>query len=228
MTLWNNTDANTSVPKWIGSQFNQAPGQVSADLLYANNMTDVVVSGANVGTFGVSAGEQVAKAFDTSGANTGWGGNAAADGVPTHAGWVVRTLGTGGRAGRVTYETMVAMGSMTGDGSGDTIFPDYTINIWQHPSANTANAGAQNVFFRANATSVPDGATLNYRWHKAIPPDNNVWVALANTAPFANAYSNILNVANNITLTGNTFRCMITGTNVKTANTNSALLTVNA
>jgi hypothetical protein len=30
----------------------------------------------------------------------------------------------GGRAGRVTYETLVAMGSITGDGSDDTQFPD--------------------------------------------------------------------------------------------------------
>ena len=33
----------------------------------------------------------------------------------THAGWVRETIGTGGRAGRVNYETLVAMGSITGD-----------------------------------------------------------------------------------------------------------------
>jgi hypothetical protein len=37
-----------------------------------------------------------------------------------HAGWTLRTEGTGGRAGRVQYETLVAMGSMTGDGEDDT------------------------------------------------------------------------------------------------------------
>lgn len=42
----------------------------------------------------------------------------------THAGWVVRTEGTGGRAGRVQYETLVAMGSMSTDGSDDTVLPD--------------------------------------------------------------------------------------------------------
>jgi hypothetical protein len=42
----------------------------------------------------------------------------------THAGWVVRTAGTGGRAGRVQYETLVAMGSITGDGSDDDVLPD--------------------------------------------------------------------------------------------------------
>lgn len=44
-------------------------------------------------------------------------------GIP-HAGWVLRTVGTGGRAGRVQYETLVAMGSMTGDASDDTVLPD--------------------------------------------------------------------------------------------------------
>jgi len=40
-----------------------------------------------------------------------------------HAGWVVRTVGSGGRAGRVQYETLVAMGSMTGDAE-DVILKD--------------------------------------------------------------------------------------------------------
>lgn len=40
-----------------------------------------------------------------------------------HAGYVIRTVGTGGRAGRVQYETLVAMGSMSGD-SEDTVMKD--------------------------------------------------------------------------------------------------------
>ena len=39
-----------------------------------------------------------------------------------HAGWVLRKEGSGGRAGRVQVETLVAMGSMTGDGADDTQF----------------------------------------------------------------------------------------------------------
>ena len=42
----------------------------------------------------------------------------------THAGWVLRTVGTGGRAGRVFTETLVAMGSMTGDQADDIQYPD--------------------------------------------------------------------------------------------------------
>lgn len=42
----------------------------------------------------------------------------------SHAGWVVRTEGTGGRAGRVQYETLVAMSSISSDGSDDNPLPD--------------------------------------------------------------------------------------------------------
>jgi len=57
-------------------------------------------------------------------------------GGATHAGWVLRTEGTGGRAGRVHYETLVAMGSLgnnnvkygtaptTLDASDDAVLPD--------------------------------------------------------------------------------------------------------
>lgn len=42
----------------------------------------------------------------------------------THAGWVRRTVGTGGRAGRIQTEVLVAMGSMTGDQADDIQYPD--------------------------------------------------------------------------------------------------------
>ena len=42
----------------------------------------------------------------------------------THTGWVRRTTGTGGRAGRVFYETLVANGSIDGDQSDDRQFTD--------------------------------------------------------------------------------------------------------
>lgn len=40
-----------------------------------------------------------------------------------HTGWVLRKEGTGGRAGRVSYEVLVA-GGISSDGSDDTILPD--------------------------------------------------------------------------------------------------------
>ena len=41
----------------------------------------------------------------------------------THIGWVKKTIGTGGRAGRVFYETLVASSSISGD-SEDLVTPD--------------------------------------------------------------------------------------------------------
>lgn len=40
------------------------------------------------------------------------------------AGWNLRKEGSGGRAGRVTYECLVAMGSMTDDGADDSILAE--------------------------------------------------------------------------------------------------------
>ncbi len=45
-------------------------------------------------------------------------------GGAAHAGWVKRTVGTGGRAGRVYYETLVAGGTIGGDASDDIQYPD--------------------------------------------------------------------------------------------------------
>lgn len=41
-----------------------------------------------------------------------------------HAGWVLRTVGQGGRAGRVQYETLVAMGGNLSSDAEDTILKD--------------------------------------------------------------------------------------------------------
>ena len=45
-------------------------------------------------------------------------------GLNTHIGWVKKTVGTGGRAGRVTYETLVAGSSISGDATDDLNAPD--------------------------------------------------------------------------------------------------------
>ena len=41
-----------------------------------------------------------------------------------HIGWVKKTVGSGGRAGRVHYETLVAASSISGDASDDIALPD--------------------------------------------------------------------------------------------------------
>lgn len=46
-----------------------------------------------------------------------------AAGAVGHTGWVIRKEGTGGRAGRVSYEVLVA-GGITSDGSDDSVLPE--------------------------------------------------------------------------------------------------------
>ena len=100
MALWSNTDANTSAPKNAVA----AGLGVSANgyTLFDNTTTDAYVPGIALGVFGVSNDEQQVVNQSIHGA---------------HAGWNLVKQGTGGRAGRVQVETLVAMGSMYGDGT---------------------------------------------------------------------------------------------------------------
>jgi hypothetical protein len=41
-----------------------------------------------------------------------------------HTGWNLKRVGAGGRAGRVTFETLVAISEVKGDGSDDIVLPD--------------------------------------------------------------------------------------------------------
>ena len=49
--------------------------------------------------------------------------DAGAQGI-AHAGWLKRTAGSGGRAGRVHYETLVAASSVSGDAGDDSVLPE--------------------------------------------------------------------------------------------------------
>jgi hypothetical protein len=97
---------------------------VSADL------ADPIVAVSATGTFIVSekpiyvnaaSGESVAEVY---GADTAeMTEDAGAQGI-AHAGWIKRTVGTGARAGRVQFETLVAASSITGDAADDAILPE--------------------------------------------------------------------------------------------------------
>jgi len=116
MALWSNTDANTSAPKYVTSYLKVSQSSANVNLAYGNTTTSAFITGANVGIFAVDTNEM---------ANTSATNKAS---HPTHSGWVLRKAGTGGRAGRVQTEVLVAMGSITGDGSAsandDVIFQD--------------------------------------------------------------------------------------------------------
>jgi len=78
--------------------------------------SNVDITGAGSSDTGHSLTGETATGFITV-------GGAKNEGV-AHAGWVLRTVGTGGRSGRVQYETLVAMGSISTDASDDNPLPD--------------------------------------------------------------------------------------------------------
>jgi hypothetical protein len=83
-----------------------------------------------------------------------------------HAGWVLRTVGTGNRSGRTSYETLVAMGSMTTDGDTGIATQTRTITITSQP-ANASRANGASVTFSVTASVSPsDSSTLAYQWYR--------------------------------------------------------------
>ena len=85
------------------------------DAVNSNDAIDLTVGSSETG-HGLQGA--TATAVASLGSGSGSGANVAGPG------WVKRTAGTGGRAGRVQYETLVAMSSITGDTADDLEFPE--------------------------------------------------------------------------------------------------------
>jgi hypothetical protein len=205
MPLWgNNDDAANSVIA-TAQQVNLPVSEDNQTNLYANTTGNVFVDRATVGQFGISSAEQ--QALVQAGAAKG-----------AHAGWNLRTVGQGGRAGRVFYETLVAMGSMTGDGSDDTILPDIMVRILAHPVADDKVTGNA-ISFTVVADSVPAGGTLSYKW---IREGANV----ADTGVFSNSTAATLTISNNAALNGNVIKCSVWVNDIAASRTNTNPVTV--
>ena len=151
MAQWGNTDDAANSVIWAPAQFKTAANGTTRDALFGNTTADALITGITVGQYGEDAAEAQAKRVS---------------GVarPAHAGWNLKTTGSGGRSGRVTYETLIAMGSLSGDAE-DTTFPDYTLAFTTQPSGATANTTAgEDATFASVGASTPSGATIGYQW----------------------------------------------------------------
>lgn len=109
MPLWNMPDNPNAAPISIGAQFNVTPNTVNRDALYGNTTANAYIAGVTVGVFSVSDAEKNSANVSSEASKV------------AHTGWQIRTVGQGGRAGRVFYETLVA-GAPT-DGA-NTTFDD--------------------------------------------------------------------------------------------------------
>jgi hypothetical protein len=140
-------------------------------------------------TVDITTGNTGVQAFGVEPVGT-WGVDtteAQATNVNGHAGWILRTVGADGRAGRVTEETLVAMGSMSGD-SEDVVYPDARLTITSQPTnaSVVANTGGSNTAtFTFGVTSTPD-ATITYQWQY---DDSGTWANVEDDTPANTTYT---------------------------------------
>jgi hypothetical protein len=97
MASWGKADAYTAAPLWALARVNKAPtsanmGPAGSGKLFNNATAGNLITGITRGLFNYAAGEFPAG---------------------SHQGWVLKTTGSGVRAGRVTGETLVCLTSNT-------------------------------------------------------------------------------------------------------------------
>ena len=90
MSLWGSKDQANNAPLQAAAQVRKTPSAANRDILYNANTPKIV---------GIDPSEVTHNEVTHN------------DGI-THAGWVLKIVGTGGRAGRVAYEVLVAGGSI--------------------------------------------------------------------------------------------------------------------
>ena len=204
MAQWGNTDDAANSVLWATTAVKLTPNTTNQTALFGNTTADAFVTGATVGQFGVGVQE------------------AQANGDLTHSGWILRTAGSGGRAGRVTHEVLVAGGyTFTSDASDDAVLPDYVIRITSQPANTTANTtDSENATFTVAGASKPTGATLAYAWTyangSAIAAGANVGVTTGATLTI-NSASQTTNAA---------FKVVVSTTGGANATSSNATLTI--
>ena len=210
MGLWGNTDDAANSAIFAPAQVHLPANSANRDALYINATADAFIAGATINQLLVDAAEMGASR----------GGN---DARPAHAGWVLRTEGSGGRAGRVQYETLVALKSPSGDGADDSYAPDYTIVISSQPTGDTANS-SDDAVFTVVAETVPAGGTLTYLWQYTTEVGNtNSFATTVGVSGFSDQTNASLTVANNIA-DGTLVRCVISVTGGDSVTSESAAL----
>lgn len=174
MSSWGNNDNAANAPYWaVNSTIVNAtdvkvaaaaPTAANVELLYGNTTADVYTTGQTIGLFAVDAQESLTTHAQ-------------------HTGWVLRTTGSGGRAGRVQNEVLVALSGITGDGDAQQ-YANVTITLSGPSDASVvANAEFANVVtFSVSPTLVGNtAAALTYQWQYNA---GSAWANIpANTVP---------------------------------------------
>lgn len=200
MAQWGTNDTASNSVFWAPDLVKVKANTANRDALFGNTTANAFIAGVTVGLYGVDAAEV-----------------AAGGGKVAHTGWVLQTTGSGGRAGRVFTEVLVA-GGITGDAE-DTSYPDYTLIITTQPVSTSANSTNNDVAsFTVVAASRPAGATLGYSWTYANGD--------AIGAETSNTTTSTLAVLANAASNGVSFKVEISATGAANIVSSNAVLTV--
>jgi hypothetical protein len=225
MSSWGNHDNSANAPYWAVNsaimnvreteQNASAPTAANVALLYGNTSADVYTTNETKGLFMADRYE-----VDASGAIPG-------------TGWVMKTTGSGGRAGRVQWEVLAVVKNVQNDTSAteDATLPDAVITT-TNPTGVSFIAGAgNNGTFSVSTTVDPASATLSYLWQVSTDSGSTYAAAAngvtANTVYVGNTTSSLRVFATNKDANTYLYRVQITATN-PIANSNTSVTTANA
>lgn len=218
MAQWGNTDDAANSVLWATAQVNLPANTDNQSTLFDNTTVNVfknndVAMPIAVGQFGVDTTEAQAL---REGAGT----------KVTHAGWVLRTAGTGGRSGRVTNEVLVAMGSMSTDASDDTTMPDYKVRVTTNPANNQNSPGGTNDVLLMNVAGAtkPVGGTISYLWYYSTNGGTTYNTTVGQAAFSGQTTANLQVLAN--TVSNGTLVKAVLSSGGTTANSTAATITI--
>jgi len=203
MAQWGTGDDHANSVSYAPQQYKKEATPANQQALYGNTTADAFVTGATVGQFAVDTNEI-----------------AASGGKQAHTGWVLQTTGSGGRAGRITTEVLVA-GGISSDGSDDAVMRDFTTTILTQPSNASANTTASEAAtFTVSASTTPAGGSQTFAWTFA---DGSAITAGTNTG-VTTAASLVINSAQQ---TSNaSYKCTVSVTGGDDVVSSNAALTI--
>ena len=180
MSSWGNIDNAANTPLWGSMTVNRAPTTNNQTALYANTTANNVSS--TLGDGSIRNGRMTVGLFGVDSQEMGANQTVA---HPCGTGWVLKTTGQGGRAGRITHEVLVALANLTGDGDQQT-YANVMITLVTSGTATVAsNASfANNAVFTVSPTLAGNtSSTLTYQWQYNNATGTYGWANIpANTA----------------------------------------------
>lgn len=196
MAQWGKTDTANNAPLWGPELVNRTANSTTRAAMFGNT--------PGPGVFAVDVAEVAAQ-----------------DGKIDQPGWVLRTVGSGGRAGRVFNEVLVALRSITGD-SENTVFQQVNLKFSTQPASKSVAPGAATTI-ASLATSKPAGATITYAWQANT---GGGFAALTANSTYTTVNTPTLPIADSTGLNGVQYRVVATAPGANTITSSTAVLTV--